>query len=118
MEIYEVSLADFLLVTVVLGGGAAWLTGRATARTWSAWWKLVLYVVLLTIALRFIHFALFEGSFFLPLRTFGRAVEFATVDLVVLMVAAVLGRKLTRARQMARQYGFLGRARQGAAEPA
>ncbi len=109
MELYEVSLTDFLLVTVVLGGGAAWLTGRATARTWSAWWKLILYVVLLTIALRFIHFALFEGSFFLPLSTFGRAVEFAVVDLVVLLAAAVLGRKLTRSRQMARQYGFLAR---------
>ncbi len=107
MEIYEVSLVDFILVTLVLGGGAAWLTGRATARTWSAWWKLVLYVVLLTIALRFIHFALFEGSFFLPASTFGRALEFALVDFVVLMLAAIAGRKLTRSRQMARQYGFL-----------
>ncbi|MBA3519425.1 MAG: hypothetical protein H0T75_17715 [Rhizobiales bacterium] len=107
MGLYEVSLFDFVLVTIVLGGGAAWLTGRATARTWSAWWKLVLYVVLLTIALRFIHFALFEGSFFLPPSTFGQALEFALVDFVVLMFAAVLGRKLTRSRQMARQYGFL-----------
>ena len=107
MGLYEVSLFDFVLVTIVLGGGAAWLTGRATARTWSAWWKLVLYVVLLTIALRFIHFALFEGSFFLPASTLARALEFALVDFVVLMFAAVLGRKLTRSRQMARQYGFL-----------
>ena len=109
MELYEVSLADFLLVTVALGGGAAWLTGRATAHTWSAWWKLVVYVLLLTIALRFIHFALFEGSFFLPLNTFWRALEFAVVDLVVLLAAAILGRKLTRSRQMTRQYGFLSR---------
>src|SRR5215207_3982308 len=107
MEFYEVSLADFLLVTVAIGGGAAWMTGRATARTWSAWWKLVLYVVLLTIALRFIHFALFEGSFFLPLSTFGRALEFGLVDFVVLLAAASAGRQLTRSRQMARQYGFL-----------
>lgn len=109
MEIYEVSLVDFLFVTVFLGGGAAWLTGRATAWTWSAWWKLVLYVVLLTFALRFIHFALFEGSFFLPLGTFWRAVEFAVPDFVVLMIAAVVGRVLTRSRQMSRQYGFLTR---------
>lgn len=107
MEIWEVSGFDFFLVTVVLGGGAAWLTGRATARTWSAWWKLAFYVVLLTIALRFFHFALFEGSFFLPASTFWRALEFALIDFVVLMLAAVLGRKLTRSRQMARQYGFL-----------
>jgi hypothetical protein len=29
------------------------------------------------------------------------------VDFVVLMIAAVLGRQVTRSRQMARQYGFL-----------
>lgn len=116
MEIYEVSLIDFLLVTVFLGGGAAWLTGRATARTWSAWWKLVVYVVLLTFALRFIHFALFEGSFFLPLGTFWRALEFAVVDFVVLMIAAAAGRMLTRSGQMSRQYGFLRRSGQAAPE--
>ena len=31
--IWEVSLGDFLLVTVFLGGGAAFLTGRAVALT-------------------------------------------------------------------------------------
>ena len=77
MQLWEVSLFEFIRVTVVLGGGAAWLTGRATARTWSPWWKLVLYVVLLTIALRFIHFSLFEGTFFLPPSHFWTALHFA-----------------------------------------
>jgi len=109
MQLWEVSLFEFIRVTVILGGGAAWLTGRATARTWSPWWKLVFYVALLTIALRFIHFALFEGTFFLPPANVWIALYFAGVDFVVLMVAAVIGRKLTRAAQMRRQYGFLGR---------
>ncbi len=109
MELWEVSLFEFVRVTVILGGGAAWLTGRATAHTWSPWWKLVLYIALLTVALRFIHFSLFEGTFFLPLEDFWTALHFAAVDFVVLMIAGSIGRQVTRARQMARQYGFLSR---------
>ena len=105
--LWEVSLADFLLVTVALGGGSAWMTGRATALTWSPWWRLVLYVALLTVAVRFIHFSLFEGSFFLPPERFGTALTHAAIDAVVLFVAAALGRQTTRSRQMARQYRFL-----------
>jgi len=113
MQLWEVSLYEFVRVTIVLGGGAAWLTGRATARNWSPWWKLVFYVVLLTAALRFIHFALFEGTFFLPQSTFWTALHFAGVDFVVLMAAAAAGRQLTRSRQMKRQYGFLTSSREG-----
>ena len=109
MQLWEVSLFEFIRVTIILGGGAAWLTGRATARAWSPWWKLVLYVVLLTGALRFIHFSLFEGTFFLPLSHFWTALHFAAVDFVGLMAAAALGRQVTRAGQMRRQYGFLTR---------
>ncbi len=107
MAIWEVSLVDFLLVTVFLGGGAAWLTGRATALTWDSWRLLVIYVLLLTVATRFIHFSLFHGSFFLPWATFGEALYFSVVDFIILMAAAALGRQLTRARQMSAQYHFL-----------
>lgn len=107
MAIWEVSLVDFLLVTVFLGGGAAWLTGRATAITWTPWRTLLAYVVLLTIATRFIHFSLFHGTFFLPPATFGTALYFAGVDFVILMAAAALGRQITRAHQMSTQYNFL-----------
>ena len=107
MAIWEVSLVDFLLVTVFLGGGAAWLTGRATAITWTSWWVLVLYVVLLTGAARFIHFSLFHGSFYLPPATLGTALYYSVVDLAILMAAAALGRQITRAHQMSAQYHFL-----------
>lgn len=105
--IWEVSLADFLLVTVFLGGGAAWLTGRATAITWTSWLQLVVYIVLLTAAARFIHFSLFHGTFFLPFSTFGQAFYYSVIDFVILLAAAALGRQITRARQMSTQYHFL-----------
>ena len=107
MGIWEVSLVDFLLVTVFLGGGAAWLTGRATALTWTPWSTLVAYIVLVTVATRFIHFSLFNGSFFLPPATFGTALYYGIVDFIILIIAAGLGRQITRARQMSTQYHFL-----------
>jgi hypothetical protein len=107
MAIWEVSVVDFLLVSVFLGGGAAWLTGRATALTWTSWAILVLYVVLLTMATRFIHFSLFHGSFYLPPADFTTALYFSVVDFIILMAAAALGRQITRARQMSTQYHFL-----------
>jgi hypothetical protein len=107
--IWEVSFGTFLLVTVILGGGAAWITGRAMALTWGSWWQLGVYIALLAAAVRFIHFSLFGGSFFLPLATFQTALHYYFVDLAVLVVLAALGRQTTRARQMSSQYGFLYR---------
>jgi hypothetical protein len=100
------ALADnagpFLLVTVVLGGGAAWQAGRAVAQTWRPWWQGMLYMFILGAAVRFIHFALFDGTL-LSLPAYG-------LDTAVAIGCAGLGFRTTRARQMARQYGFLGRA--------
>ena len=59
----EHSLGIFLLVSVVMGGGAAWLAGRAIASTWRPWWHLALYMLLLSAAVRFLHHALFDGKF-------------------------------------------------------
>src|SRR3974377_1601859 len=99
------SLADnagpFLLVTVVLGGGSAWLSGRAIAQTWRPWWQGVLYMFILGAAVRFIHFALFEGTL-LSLPAYG-------VDTAVAIGCAALSFRTARARQMARQYSFLGK---------
>ena len=49
----------FLLVSVFMGGGAAWLAGRAIASTWRPWWHVAGYILILGLAVRFIHFALF-----------------------------------------------------------
>jgi len=92
----------FLLVTVALGGGAAWQAGRAVAQTWRPWWQAVLYMFILGAAVRFIHFALFDGTL-LSLGAYA-------LDTAVAIGGAALGFRTTRARQMARQYGFLGTA--------
>jgi hypothetical protein len=99
----------FLVLTVLIGGGAAGLTGRAVARAWRPLWTLAVYVVLLAGALRFLHFALFDGSFF-SLSSSERnaaALRFLTVDLVVLLAAAGLGWRMTRTDQMTTQYRWL-----------
>ena len=107
--LWEVSFGEFLLVTVILGGGAAWMIGRSTALTWSGWGILAFYILLLTFATRFIHYSLFNGSFFLPPETFPTALYYAVVDYVILCAIAAAGRQYVRGRQMARQYGFRGR---------
>jgi hypothetical protein len=59
----EQSLGIFLLVTVAMGGGAAWLAGRAIAATWRPWWHIAFYMLLLALAVRFLHYALFDAAF-------------------------------------------------------
>lgn len=99
--IWEVTIWEFLIVTVVLAGGAAYLTGRAVARRWGSNVTLVFYMLLLAAATRFIHFALFSGSLL--------SLHYYVVDLIVLLAIGFLGKQVTRSRQMARQYGFLAR---------
>lgn len=96
--IWEVGLPQFLLVTVALGGGTAYLTGRAVALTWLSPWFLLAYIALLSFAVRFIHFALFDGSLISP--------WYHLVDFVVLLAIGWLGARFTRTQQMAGQYSF------------
>lgn len=105
--LWEVALPEFLFVTVVLGGGGAWMIGRSTALTWSGWGLMAFYVFLLTVAVRFIHFSLFGGSFFLPPAVFGTAFYYGVVDYIVLFAVASAGRGFMRARQMKRQYAVV-----------
>jgi hypothetical protein len=89
----------FLLVTLVLGGGAAWLTGRALALAWSPAWQVFLWSLPLAAAVRFIHFALFGGTFVAP--------RFYLVDLAVVVATAAAGFRFYRTRQMTTQYRWL-----------
>ncbi len=95
----ESSLGVFLGLTVVIGGGAAWLAGRALALKWRPVWQLVIYMLLLAAAVRFLHYALFQEPL-LSLKSY-------IADAVVLEVAALLGFRITRVRQMVRQYHWL-----------
>lgn len=93
------SLGIFVLVTVVLGGGAAVLAGRAIAATWRPWWQVVIYMLLLGAAVRFIHFALFGGTLLSP--------HYYAVDGAVCLLAGLLGFRIARVGQMVRQYRWI-----------
>jgi hypothetical protein len=95
----EPSFWLFGLVTVLMGGWAAWMTGRAMAITWRPYWGLVVYLLLLAGAVRFIHYALFEGTLL--------SLHYYTVDALVLLVIGSLGFRYHRARQMTTQYRWI-----------
>ena len=90
------------LVTIGMGGMAAYLSGRAIAQTWRPFWQVPLYMLALAAVVRFFHFALFDEPF-LSLPSY--AVDFATA-----FAAAALGYRTVRAHQMRTQYGWLLRA--------
>jgi hypothetical protein len=98
--IYEgKSFLVFFFVTIVLGGGAAWITGRSTAQSWRPWTVLLGWSVLLGVAVRFIHYALFTQTFF----TF----YYYAIDTIFLIVIGSIAYRYTMAQQMVRQYGWL-----------
>jgi hypothetical protein len=95
----EPSFWLFGLVTVLMGGWAAWMTGRAMALTWKPYWQLILYLLILAAAVRFIHFALFGGTLL--------TLHYYLVDAVVVFLIGSLGFRYRRARQMTTQYRWL-----------
>lgn len=95
----EQSIWQFFFITFLLGGGAAWMTGRAVALTWRTKLSLFAYVLLLGVAVRFIHHALFDGTMF--------SLQYYVVDTVILMVISFLGYQYTRTNQMVGQYHWL-----------
>jgi hypothetical protein len=95
----EASVWQFLFVTCLLGGGAAWMTGRACAQTWRPFSNLVVYLLVLGIAVRFIHHALFGGTMF--------TAQYYVVDTIVLLIVGTLAYRYTRTNQMVTQYHWL-----------
>ena len=95
----EDSFGVFLLVTVVLGGGAAWLAGRAIAGTWRPGWHVAFYMLILAVAVRFLHFALFDATLL--------SAHYYLVDLAVCLAFGFLGFRTTRAAQMVTQYRWI-----------
>jgi len=98
----EDSFGVFLLVTIILGGGAAALTGRAIATTWRPEWQLVAYSLILAGAVRFIHFSLFGGTLLSP--------HYYLVDGAFCAAFAFLGFRAARTSQMVQQYRWLNEA--------
>jgi hypothetical protein len=94
-------LYTVLFVTVAMGGSAAYQSGKALAQTWRPYWHLPLYMLALALGVRFCHFALFDEPF-LSARNY-------LFDFLLALLAASLGYRLVRSRQMSRQYGWLYR---------
>jgi hypothetical protein len=97
--IWEVNLQTFLLVTVVLAGGAGYMAGRSAALTWRPAGMIIPYSAALACAARFIHMALFGGTLL--------TLHYWLVDFVVILIISLLAFRATRAAQMARQYSWL-----------
>jgi len=95
----EHSFGVFVLVTIILGGGAATLAGRAIATTWRPWWQVVAYAFVLGAAIRFIHFSLYGGTFL--------SLHYYLIDTAFSVAFAAMGYKAARATQMTRQYRWL-----------
>lgn len=93
------SLAEFFGVTLVIFGGAAFLTGQALAATWRPAWHMVPYGLLLAAANRFFSWGLFGGTL-LSLSGF-------VVDAAVIVAIGLFAFRLTRAWRMTAQYPWL-----------
>ena len=93
------SLFQVLFVTLVLGGGCAVLSGRAIAKTWRSIWIAAIAMIPMGMAVRFVHYALFNETLLAP-RTY-------LVETLFLIFAACLSFQRTRAVQMVSQYYWL-----------
>jgi hypothetical protein len=93
------SILAVILVTGILGGGAAWLSGRAIASAWRPLRQVIVTALLLSAAARFIHFALFDGTLL--------SVVSYTCDTLIFLLIGALAWRTTRAAQMVRQYPWL-----------
>lgn len=89
----------FVVVTLVLGGGAAFLTGQAMANRWRPTWVVIGYSLLLGCADRFAVYALADGDLWL--------ITGYVIDTAILMVIALVAFRLNKARNMVEQYPWI-----------
>ena len=75
------------------------MTGRACAQTWRPYVALVVYLLALGLAVRFIHHALFGGTMLAP--------QYYIVDTIILLIVGTIGYRYTRTNQMVTQYYWL-----------
>lgn len=97
--LYDNSLHAFVLVTLVIGGGAAWMTGRALARSWRPVWQIVACAAALALPVRFLHWSLGGGTLL--------SAHYLVMDAILLILIGLLSYRLSQTTQMVTQYPWL-----------
>jgi hypothetical protein len=95
----EKTIWVYVLLTLLIGGGAAIMMGRNFAQNWRSVWAVVFASLGLALGVRFLHFALFQEQLLTPI---GYA-----IDALSLMAIALFGFRWRRAQQMTSQYFWL-----------
>src|SRR5438874_11453333 len=93
------ALFVFVLATVLMGGGAAWLAGRAMALAWRPWWRVALPMLLLGLAVRFIHYAVFRGMLL--------SLPHYLLDAAACLGFGLISFRVTRVGQMVTRYDWI-----------
>ena len=101
MEWLGDTLGLVLAFNLLLIGPAAVATGHAVALTWRPFLQVVFYTALLSALLRFLDYGLFAGELW--------SVGGFLLGWAVQLAIAAFAFRLTRARQMVRQYPWLFR---------
>ncbi len=89
----------FLLISVVLGGGAATMMGRNFAVNWRSPIAVIVAGIGLALGVRFLHYALFQETLLTPMGFLA--------DAIVIIAFSLVGFRWQRADQMTTQYYWL-----------
>ena len=93
------SLFQILFVTCILGGGAAWMAGHTLANNWRPFAQALFYLLLLGAAVRFVHFALFQGELF--------SLPAYLADTAFIIFVGGMSWRLAQVQRMVSQYRWL-----------
>jgi hypothetical protein len=99
MDVIRGGIGEYIGVTCVLFGFAAFLMGEAIAETWQPLWHNVVYGLLLAFGNHFIDYALFNGDWW--------AYGHYLVDAAFIIPMALFAYQVTLARKMVQQYPWL-----------
>lgn len=95
----EQNLWVFVILTLIFGGGAAFMAGRGLAMKWRPVSMAILAMVPLTLGLRFLHYALFGADL--------TSLHYLVTDFLILLAACLLGYRVTMVKKMTGQYPWL-----------